>query len=266
MRFIFFICILLSPHFLVGQVVNTERLRLNNTKDGFSGDIDFQMGLLRNRAGEKLQIGGRFNAEWIKKNHRLLLFTSFNYGALRPMNSNSEVTTFGNRQFAHLRFNKEVHKKLTWEVFIQNQRDLVQEIEWRFLSGMGPRFRILETDSFKLFLGVLYMYEYEKSNELLINNAFEYVERIIRKDHRMSNYLSIAVALTDHLALHHVTYFQPLLNNINDFRVATETIFRYRITKNISMSTSFQLVYDAVPPAGVPRTVFSMNNGLDFAF
>ena len=267
MRTIFFLfCLFFFGLNLPGQVVNTERLRINKKTEGWAGQVDVQLGMVSNKAGETVQAGGVFNAEWSKERHRLFLFTAVQYGRIKKRTIPEASTVFGNRQFAHLRFNEQLNRRLTWEAFVQNQSDKVQEIEWRFLSGAGLRFTLADRDSFKCFLGALYMFEYEQTNEILLNSVGSEAESVFRRDHRFSGYLSLALALSDYLEFNHVTYYQPRLDYWGDFRISTETTFQVSLNGHLKLTNGFQLVYDSFPPAGVPRVMFNLRNGLGWNF
>jgi len=166
---------------------------------------------------------------------------------------------FVNNGFGHLRYNLKINSVITWEAFLQSQFNKVQEVRFRQLTGTGPRFRVVQKDSIQLFFGLLYMYEYEETSGQ--------VEIVYNRDHRLSNYLSLGFQPTAYLSINHISYFQPNLRDFNnDFRISSETTLDVQLSAKLSLRTYFQLVYDEKPPIGVPRTMYSLTNGLSWRF
>jgi len=150
---------------------------------------------------------------------------------------------------------------LTWEAFTQLQFDDVQDIELRYLAGTGPRFQLIQTDTAKLFWGVLAMFDYEETSE---DPNDESIITIYR-DIRLSTYLSTSFRVKKFLTINHVTYFQPVLNRWSDFRISSETRINIALRKNVSLNSFFQFVYDTRPALDVPPLMFALTNGLSIS-
>jgi hypothetical protein len=264
---LFFLSSFLLTLSLKAQVVNTEKLRLDRKEKGWVGELGADFGLNRNKAGQTVRLGSRARLEYHKDRHRLLFFGAYNLSNFRDVYTpGSSFRTFVNNRFVHLRYNWKASSFLTLEAFTQSQWDKIQEIDWRFLSGAGPRFRLADSDSLHLFLGTLYMYEYEESTDLIMSGAQEQERSAIRRHHRLSAYLSAGATLRKLLIINHVTYFQPRFDHWADFRISSETTLGIALSSKLRLNTFFQLVYDTRPPLGVPKTMYSLTNGLSLTF
>ena len=141
---------------------------------------------------------------------------------------------------------------------MQGQYDKIQAVKIRGLIGTGPRFQIAETDSAHLYLGALYMYEYEETSAL---------EQIVyHRDSRLSTYLSGGFKPSSYLSFNHVTYFQPKLFNLKDFRISSETTMDVLLSSKLVWKTYFQFIYDEKPPFNIPRTMYILSNGISWRF
>lgn len=254
-----FVTLLFSFNFtLTAQVVNTEKLRLN-TEKAWVGSLDLNFGLSRNKAGQTLSFGTQARTEWRRQNSRWMLLGGYNLTQFNNIDDpGSAPKNFTNRAFGHLRYNYLVNEWLTIEAFSQAQYDEIQEVDIRLLNGVGPRFQLIRTDSTQLYLGTLYMYEYEETSETEVI--------VYNKDHRLSAYLSGGFQPTSYLTIDLVTYFQPNLGDFSDYRISSETSLSVKIARYVSLKTYFQLVYDTNPPLTVPKTMYMLSNGLGIAF
>ncbi|MEN0004964.1 MAG: DUF481 domain-containing protein [Bacteroidota bacterium] len=246
------------PTLATSQVVNTEKLRRTTNKKWVT-ELDANVGLTRNRAGQTVRVGIMSRLEYQREQSGWMLLGSYDLTQFDDIDDpDGEISTFVNRSLGHLRYNYITTDWLTMEAFSQVQFNEVQEIKVRVLHGLGPRFQLIRNDSLQLFLGSLYMYEYEETDETEV--------LVFNKDHRLSSYLSCGVQLKSYLILNHVTYYQPNLQNWSDYRISTETSISVQVNKHIALSVGFELVYDTVPPLTVPRAMYSLRNGITATF
>jgi hypothetical protein len=56
------------------------------------------------------------------------------------------------------------------------------------------------------------------------------------------------------------------LDDFSDYRITNETALILGITKKLNLNASFRYSYDAVPPAGVPNSIYSFINTLEVQF
>lgn len=254
-RFILFLYLSISGLLLQAQtVINTEELRLKNADKNFVSLINFNFGMSENKAGRFLKPSANLRFELIQQKSKLMLLGGYQLTRFIPINDpDREPTNFNNQGFGHLRFNKDLNKKVVWEAFTQAQFDVVQEIDQRFLLGTGPRFQLIETDSASLFLGTLYMYEYEETSANI---------KTFNKHHRLSMYLNAGLQFNASTGINNTTYFQPRPDVLSDFRIASVTQFFARLNKHLSFNVNLDFVYDSKPPVTVPVRMYNFTAGL----
>lgn len=258
MKQILFTLFILFPSLIFGQVVNTEKLRVNSKDEGWQGEVDFSFGLTRNKAGQSVNLGALARMEYLKNKTRWVLLGGGNLTQFKNIDvPGSAPKNFTNNRFLHLRYNYDITPGITLEAFSQIQHDEIQEMNLRQLTGIGPRFRFWENDTSQLFFGALYMYEYEETTDL--------PELTINRDHRLSAYISGAYSINEYFTVNHVTYFQPNLNAIEDSRISSETSFQVKLNDKLSFNTYFLIIYDRRPPETVPRSMYFLRNGLSLS-
>lgn len=232
------------------QIVNIESKRYKTDTTGWEGSIDTKFNLEKN-IQRIFSIGIGSHLQYKTKNTKslYLLLTDFNF--LRAKDEK-----FVNGGFVHLRYNYKVNKWLRMEAFFQTQYNRITKIKHRELVGVGPRFKLTNYDDLRIYVGTLYMFEYEK----LIDNI------TIEKNHRWSSYLSISMFPRDNISISTTTYFQPKFNDFSDFRISTDNKLGIGITDKLSLNINFHLAYDANPPFEIPKLTYVLQNGLEVQF
>jgi hypothetical protein len=162
---------------------------------------------------------------------------------------------YANNGFQHLRYNYKINDWYTIEAFTQAQFNKILDVNFRGLLGAGPRFKVVKTKSFRLYAAWMYMYEYEE-----INNAG------INRNHRISSYVSFSWKLNKLLSLVNTTYYQPKINQFDDFKISSQTDFKIKITNRFALAMSYNYYYNSKPPEGVVNTIYSLKNTLSFEF
>ncbi|PHI21958.1 hypothetical protein CEQ90_01335 [Lewinellaceae bacterium SD302] len=244
--------LLLLPLLLLGQIVNIEDRRVERDSSDWYGQLDLGGNFTRN-SSEVLSIDGGLRLDRVTKSHNQLLFL-VNYRMVRAGGNN-----FLNAGFLHLRYGLRLSKKLEWELFTQLQYDEKIRLSLRWLLGAGPRLRLAEGDKGNVFVGLLYMYEYDE----LRNAAISF------RDHRLSTYLSLNWQLSERATVANITYFQPRLIDFDQSRLSSSTRLSVGLTDRLGFTSNFNMTYDArinnVFPE-VPDLTFSWRNGLRLQF
>lgn len=244
---------------LNAQVINTERLRIDNQEDKWEGNIDVAFNLLQNKSGQSLTLSLDSRLGYTKQKSKWMLLTGYNRRTFSNTNIlGQDVILINHFHYGHLRYNYHWKEKWTVEAFVQEQFDRIHEIDLRILSGAGLRWQLLENDSSQLYLGALYMYEIENTSP---NDSI-----ILHRDHRMSTYLSSGFKVKDYLTINNIIYYQPNLLAFDDFRILLETRLSIRLTQKLSLTTTFNLIYDSEPPLTIPTSRFNLTNGFVFVF
>lgn len=257
----FVICLLLLSSAMLtskAQIVNTEELRFNEDEK-LVGLIDLKFGLERNKAGLSIRPGADIGLELNNKKSRWLLLGGYRLSRFSNLNTGALPTNFTNRGFVHLRYNLDLSKKITLELFSQAQFNEIQEIDVRLLNGIGPRIELFKKKENSGFFGLLYMYEYEETSAEENNIVFN-------KDSRLSSYISIGLTLNEYVSINSVTYFQPNLGDFADYRLSTKTVFTAKLFKGLAMNTEVNFIYDNKPPVTVPPSMYDISTGFSYQF
>ena len=232
-------------------MVNVERMRLDDTKPGWSGSVAGNLDLRQNQRSV-FTAGLKSHLQLRRDSATTLLVAQ---GGLVKTDDND----FVNFAFAHLRHTRRLTRRLAAEAFTQLQQNRVNGIASRWLAGVGPRLRVFDRPQGAMYFGSLAMFEREE----------EVTDGVAVREHwRLSNYLaaSYTPARAKWVTLTTTTYYQPRLDNWGDFRVASESNVQVSIGKRLALTTTFDLFYDARPPTGLDRTTYAFLNGIRWTF
>lgn len=233
------------------QVVNIEGKRIHTDTSGFAGHIDLGMSLEKN-VSQLLNISGNSLIQYKTRNNRHLFLFMADAGIVR-----SGGVDLINRYLGHLRYNTRfLTDWLKWEALMQFQRNPLIDIEARYLYGTGFRFKLSENIKYRFYLGTTYIYEHERGFQ---DNREEF-------NHRWSNYFSFSILPGENFTLKSTTYFQPILTLFEDYRLMEDLRLEFKITKNLTYTTSFEMIYDTRPPAGIPQLIYLVRNGIGYKF
>jgi hypothetical protein len=216
-------------------------------EDGFSGNAEFSANFVQN-VNNMFQSVNNSQLQYRKGDNSWLLLNGFNYTLL---NGNRIV----NDAFGHLRYNRKITDVITAEAFVQGQYNEIIKIKSRYLAGTGLRFKIIEKDKIRLYFGSLYMHEKEEEHTDAINNH-----------HRVSNYFSVGVPVTEHITVDFISYYQPDIFNMADYRLTGEAIIEMRLNKRVAFRFAHSLFYDTRPPEGIKNMFYNFRNGLKIEF
>jgi len=218
-------------------------------EDGFSGTVDLSMSM--NQA-VNFVFGTNNGSQIIYKKDRHIL-KSLNGLNLTVVNKNKPI----NDGFQHFRYSYELTSRIVPEAFVQGQYNHNTKIASRYIMGIGGLFKIYnkETDSMQLHIGMHYMPEYEK--ELLGQ---------VNRHRRLNTMVSWGYTFENKLTLNLVSYLQPDLRRLSDFRLLGNISLEMPITAKLTYRSSFGFVFDTHPPEGARTNFFNTRNGLRFVF
>jgi putative salt-induced outer membrane protein YdiY len=236
--------------------VNTENLRKTIKAGGISGTLNLSLdGHTGNTDGIAADVSGGVGFE----KDRTLMFI---YGSADYTRFNDAVST--NKNFAHLRYNYEFYHRIVGELFAQVSSDQFQDLKFRSLFGVGPRFTVVETKDkvFQVYLGVDYMNE----RDVYYIDATTFDGRRHEDYARLSSYLALAYQLDKRIAIASTSYYQPRLERWSDARILSEDGFIFTVTKHVAAAITFNLHFDSYPAPGVKDTDTELKNTLTFIF
>ncbi len=236
---------------LKAQIVNIEDSRKKIDSSGFYGHMDLAFNL--NKASQQLTtFRGSSRADWLRDKGAWLSIVDYRV----LLNDKDKIQDDG---FFHFRYGRFLNKRFTWEAFSQVQHNRQLRIDLRWLIGSGPRFLLYDKPKQKIYLGMMYMYEYDELAS----------EGTVWRDHRMSNYLSVHLQLTPNLNFASTSYYQPIINNFADSRLSSVNSLNFKISSHLRFHVQFNISYDArlsQEETEVPTTVYNLTNGIRWEF
>ena len=233
--------------------VNTEQYRKDSVKLGFTGNLNFEaVAVTGNTDFQLLDIGGRLNYNYGDDYTFLVLDAGYGWESGNP---------FVGQMFAHLRHVITPAQIYQVELFTQYDNNKKRLLLNRELIGGGIRFRLLTEDDFKFRLGIAYMFEaedYDLSASSIHGNS--------TKAHRMSSYVTFNYDLVENLSFVSVTYYQPKLDDWNDYKIVSENALVIDPGKLVDLYIKFNLRFDSFPPDGIKKNDTTTKMGISFKF
>ena len=101
------------------------------------------------------------------------------------------------------------------------------------------------------------MYEYEKEQ----TDA-----GTVHHDWRNSSYVSLSFTPNNLLEIISTTFFQPRLNNWNDYRILNQVGIKVKAAKRLAISIDWNYLNDSSPVEGIPSVNYSLSTGLEYDF
>jgi hypothetical protein len=246
-QFLILFTLVLFQYKITSQVINIESKRFLQDTNGFIGKADVNFNINQN-INQVMSLGINIHSQYVHNRNRILAI-----GDLAFIKAGAK--DFVNSGYQHLRYNYKLLNWLTWEAFIQAQYNRILLLDRRYLAGTGPRFKLLKTKNVRAYTAVLYMYEYQSQN----NDSLE------SYNNRISSYITIGMSFKK-VEFATTTFYQPNLNNFNDYRIANDSAFEIIITNHFNFKVGFNLLYDTKQPIGIPDLTYILKNGLTYKF
>jgi hypothetical protein len=235
------------------QIVNIEDKRKALDSLGWFGQLDLGGNVNKNKV-LVTTLRGSLRLDRLGKRGNVLVLSD--YQLVKVSDDNAL-----NAGFIHARYGYEPKgvDGWRWETFTQIQYNEQLRLKLRFLAGAGIRRRLYRNEKSRIYLGILYMYEYDELSE----------SSIIYQDNRLSNYLTFSVQVSKNLSLASTTYYQPRLPKFNDTRISTVATATLNISSRLRFTTKYSLTHDprvSRDLPDVPETNYAWVNGLRLTF
>lgn len=228
------VLLLLISNLSFAQLVNIESKRMQTDSIRFVLKSDLTFSYNNNDGDYIYQIGGALSTQLKSKDLKKVYFLIGNYKLIR-----AEEKDFQNSWFAHFRFNYKLSNLWRLESFIQSQHNELLDINSRNLIGAGLRLKLISKEHVKLYFGNAYMFEREKSDAF--NKRFN--------NHRHSSYLSISATFNESkLNLLNTIYYQPLYDQISNYRILEQFRAEIPINTALHLFTQFNYYLDSLTP------------------
>lgn len=232
---------------ITSQVINIESKRFLKDTNGLIGKADLNFNINQN-IKQVMYLGINIHSQYVHNQHRIMAI-----GDLAFINAGTK--DFVNSGYQHFRYNYKFSKFLTWETFVQAQYNRILLLDRRYLTGTGPRFKLIKQSNFRVYTAVLYMYEFQSQNNDSIQGFHN----------RISAYLTMSLSFNK-VEFSSTTFYQPNLANFNDHRIANDSSFEIIITNHFNFKVGFNLLYDTKQPIGIPALTYVLKNGLSYKF
>lgn len=168
------------------------------------------------------------------------------------------------RTFEHARYRYLYSPRLLFEGFAQHEYDAVKRLTIRAVAGLGPRYDLIDAESYGLGVGVAYMFEFEQLSEeedpLITDSGDQDIA------HRVSSYLVGRYEVNDRFQLVETFYVQPRLTDFNDTRLLSESSMVIKATDKLAVTTAFTIAYDNRPPQTVEKTDSALITTLSYSW
>lgn len=244
----FYTFLLLFLAFTVpGQIINIETKRFLKDTNGLVGTISGNFNVNQNTQ-QVLTLGLNQHLQYKHNRHRFLSISDLAF-------IKAGKTDFVNAGYQHFRYNYRINYLITWEAFVQGQYNKVLLLDRRYLAGTGPRFKLLKKEMLRIYLGCLYMYEYQSQ----LN------ESIRQYNNRISSYLTLSLSFKK-MEFTSTTFYQPNLADTDNYRIANDSSFELGINNHLNFKVGFNLLYDTRQPVGIPDLTYILKNGLTYKF
>ena len=234
----------------LARIVDVSIEASKEAKDGLSfsaqGSYDSSEGN-SNRSTHKSSLIGRYK----HSKHSLLLMGSSERGKL-------EGNTYLESDFIHGRYRYTILSYLDWGLFLQKDRNRFRGLNDRRVVGTGPRFSFLFKD-LKMYWGIFYMFEKEEYlPEVIVDRELE--------NNRISTFFSFKWNYSNTFTVYSTSYFQPLIEDTNDFRLLNNSGFLVKINENLDYNFKINYIYDSHPPVEFSYDDRTMHHGFNLNF
>lgn len=210
--------------------INIETLRVNPV-DGYSGSVDLT-GQSQSGNTEKNILNFSSLNRFHEGRNEVLAIASYAYGE-------TSMVKDTNKGSAHLRYARQLLERWFGEVFVQTEFDEFKNLVRRDLLGMAARTQLTKTKSFFLFSGTGFFAEKEQIKHDLDQENI-----------RGNIYLSSVYRGELPFKVSFITYFQPLWDELSDYRLNIDLDFESPIYETLSFLISYDYQFDSRPPSG----------------
>lgn len=233
---------------LKAQVINIEGYRIKTDTTGWAGSGDVSAYLAKY---DHAILSFLTNLQFQYKQGKSLWLFLTDVATVQADNEK-----FVNSGFQHFRYNYKITDRFVAEAFAQGQYNEPLAIDYRVLIGAGPRYKIVGTEKFRLYIASLYMHEIERNTG---------VENLLTTE-RLSSYVSFTLSPNDNYSFTNTTYLQPSFSNFADYRLSTVSSLKVYFGKFGYMKLFYSLLEDTKPAEGVPTTIYTLMGGLGIEF
>ncbi len=235
-------------------IVNVESMRGDDTPEGYSGKIE---AAVSGQSGYTDKTGVDVGARVQWQRDRIT-----NFGILRYAYGESSGVRDTNKSFAHLRHIHQVTERRAYEAYLQGESNEFARLSFRGLVGAGLRYTLAEIPKVRathVGVGAYYARETLDDEPGLSDDGSE-------DFWRFSTYLNYQRQVNELVQLLSTTYYQPRVNDFGDYRLLEEAALKVKMSANLALKLSVDVVHDSKPPQSVKETDISYRSGIEYNF
>lgn len=259
----------LSANTSTANPVNTEALRPNALKEGFSANLEGSFSLSKGNV-DLLDVGGAARLQYQtlypqadkadKETPRHVSQQIFIQSSAQWSQSNGEDIV--NQAFVHTRWTGMWRPRLGSEVFLQYQFNEFLRLKVRALAGTGVRADLIHSKPLMLWIGSGYMLEFTELTS--IPGSLDPPNTL---EHRWTNYVNLRLALLkDRLFIQNTVYAQPRFDKFKDVRILEDFGILAQVSERFGIGTKLTVLHDSAPPQGVKKTDLRLASTLNWSF
>jgi hypothetical protein len=256
------VIMLIAPA-VYSQILNVEKSRLEeDSSKYFMGKASLGMnmnnrGVIADQPVTFLGINASTDLAYFSEKHTYMFINFFNY-----ISNNGNA--FISAGYSHFRIHLVRKKRLSYEKFFQYQYDRPRGMNHRRLAGTGLRYVLLKSEAVNFYLGTGLFLEQEEWQSPIEEIGIRNVLMV-----KSNNYFSVRFNAHENLNFNSIIYYQvgpDTAANLWRQRVSGEANVNVRISKKVSMKTSFNFTFENHPIVPVRKFIYTMLNGVEVNF
>jgi hypothetical protein len=218
-------------------IVNAEDLKPGPPKEGLSTIVDISAAGASGNS-DYSQISSGLRVQFVKGKNTSFIVSNYTYGE-----SNGDKNT--DKAFIHGRHIRKFSESTSGEAFAQTQYNDFTRLSSRNLIGGGARLALLKGTDLNFDLGLGIFYEREELSASATDPG------TIEEHWRLNTYLVVKYAINNNLRLASTTYYQPVANRVDDYRILEDFSMLTKAGDSLEFKISINIAHDNQPPAGV---------------
>lgn len=231
--------------------INTEILRKEPVLNELNHLINTQINVVKGNSNF-LSYKINYRADIATKTFKSFLVLSLN-------EIKTPDTLINQYHFIHWRIQFPLSPSSSYELFTQQEYNPLINLKNRQLMGLNLRHKHNLLNKFiknnSLFIGNGLMLEYQT-----------YLYSPKTTSMRFNQYINFESQLTTHTIFKTISYYQPNLDNLSDFKILLESMISTTISKHISFNTHCNLYYNNMPTENIKKYDLEIIQSINFSF
>ncbi|MGL1889708.1 MAG: DUF481 domain-containing protein [Reichenbachiella sp.] len=260
---LFCLTFLLLSHVTKGQILNVNSVDVTTDSSHYiDGNVEFYIETdnrspTPEESAQLLTIQGATNLVYVAEKDAHYLSGQLNYYRA----TGDPIISTG---FLHYRINFQRKKRLSYETYMQGSFDASRRLDYRYLGGVGVKYRMLEDRKVELDVGTGFFYEHEQWE------TFDDISEVVKISLiKSSSYIKTNFDLTETGTLNLILFYQVGYDqDIEAFRnrISGSGSLEFSINEHFSFVISASIHYEDKPVIDINKTVYSIQNGLQYTF